>query len=76
MHVSPEGRSSEVAGARLAWRDKIFRKSKRKYLLQDYRFRKFQKQRKRRKLLTIAAINGYWLLVNVISGWSTISMAR
>ena len=26
--VSPEGRSSEVAGARLAWRDKISKKSK------------------------------------------------
>ena len=28
VHVSPEGRSSEVAGARLAWRDKISKNSK------------------------------------------------
>ena len=40
VHVSPEGRWSEVAGARLARRDKISRK-----LL----FLKFQKQRNKRK---------------------------
>ena len=56
VHVSPEGRSSEVAGARLAWRDKYLEN-----LFENILFRKSLKNRKERKFRTImsrAMLNG------------------